>query len=383
MTRPFSASNHMRVGPVLSCLLAAACAAPRIAPAILPGSPGHRTRNVVLIVTDGMRWQEIFRGADSALMHRAHGGVDDTTALRRQFWRETTAERRTALMPFLWNFIAQRGLIYGDVDSGSVATVTNGLKFSYPGYNEMLTGHADPRINSNSAGPNPNVTVFEWLSHRPGLQGSEAAFGTWSEFDDIFNRERSGLHVRAGWDQPFDGTLTPREALINKLYATSTQFWSDLAWDSFGHVSAMDYLQRHAPHVLFVGYGETDEWAHMGRYDHYLAAAHQVDAFIADLWNTMQSMPEYRGSTTFIITTDHGRGGGLDSWRDHGQDVEGAEDIWIAVLGPDSPALGERTRTATVTQSQIAATLAALLGEDYHAAEPQSASPLPDVIRVR
>jgi bisphosphoglycerate-independent phosphoglycerate mutase (AlkP superfamily) len=145
----------------------------------------------------------------------------------------------------------------------------------------------------------------------------------------------------------------------------------------------MDYLQRHAPHALFVGYGETDEWAHMGRYDHYLTAAHQVDAFIAELWNTMQSMPEYRGSTTFIITTDHGRGSGLDAWRDHGQDVEGAENIWIAVLGPDTPALGERTRTATVTQSQIAATLAALLGEDYHATVPQSAAPLADVVRSR
>jgi len=364
-------------------LLTLACATPRISPVMSPGPPGHRTRNVVLVVTDGMRWQDVFRGADSALMHHAHGGVDDTTALRHDFWRATVAERRALLMPFLWNEIAQHGQIYGDVDSGSVATVTNGLKFSYPGYNEMLTGHADPRINSNSAGPNPNVTVFEWLSHRPTLGGEEAAFGTWSAFDDIFNRARSGIYVRAGWDQPFDGTLTPRERLINGLYASTTQLWSDLAYDSFGHVSAMDYLTRHVPRALFVGYGETDEWAHMGRYDHYLRAAHQVDAFIADLWNTMQSMPEYRGSTTFIITTDHGRGSGLDSWRDHGKDVEGAEDIWIAVMGPDTPPLGERTRTATVTQSQIAATLAALLGEDYHAAVPQSAAPLVDVIRLR
>jgi hypothetical protein len=87
MMRLANALNRMRIGPLLSCLLAAACAAPRIAPAISPGSPGHRTRNVVLVVTDGMRWQEIFRGADSALMHKVHGGVDDTTALRREYWR--------------------------------------------------------------------------------------------------------------------------------------------------------------------------------------------------------------------------------------------------------------------------------------------------------
>src|SRR5256885_3294831 len=28
--------------------------------------------------------------------------------------------------------------------------VTNGLAFSYPGYNEMLTGHPDPRIGMRS-----------------------------------------------------------------------------------------------------------------------------------------------------------------------------------------------------------------------------------------
>jgi len=76
----------------------------------------------------------------------------------------------------------------------------------------------------------------------------------------------------------------------------------------------------------------------------------------------MQAMPEYRGTTTFIITTDHGRGSGPEKWRDHGKDVDGAEDIWIAVLGPDTPALGERAQAGPVTQSQVAATIAALLG---------------------
>src|SRR5512141_603178 len=34
-----------------------------------------RSENVVLIVTDGLRWQEVFRGADSALANRKWGGV--------------------------------------------------------------------------------------------------------------------------------------------------------------------------------------------------------------------------------------------------------------------------------------------------------------------
>ena len=34
-----------------------------------------KTRNVVLIVSDGLRWQEIFSGADRSLMDSDHGGI--------------------------------------------------------------------------------------------------------------------------------------------------------------------------------------------------------------------------------------------------------------------------------------------------------------------
>jgi hypothetical protein len=90
-------------------------------------------------------------------------------------------------------------------------------------------------------------------------------------------------------------------------------------------------------------------------------------------------MPEYRGKTTLILTCDHGRGGGSPDWKNHGADVEGAENIWLAVLGPDTPPLGERTNAISIGQNQIAATLAALLGQDYHAAVPKSGAPILEV----
>jgi bisphosphoglycerate-independent phosphoglycerate mutase (AlkP superfamily) len=131
-------------------------------------------------------------------------------------------------------------------------------------------------------------------------------------------------------------------------------------------------LRANSPRVLFIGYGETDEWAHGGRYDLTLRTAKQVDAFIAELWQFMQSMPAYRGSTTFIITTDHGRGDGAADWKRHGEDVAGAEAIWLAVMGPDTPALGEREND-TFTQAQVAATLASFLGEDWRSVNPVAA----------
>jgi phosphopentomutase len=128
--------------------------------------------------------------------------------------------------------------------------------------------------------------------------------------------------------------------------------------------------------VLYVGLGETDEWGHGRRYDLYLNAAHTADRFLADTWAALQADPQYRDKTALIVTTDHGRGGTRADWSDHGKGVAGAEFIWIAVMSPVTPALGERENTA-VSQSQVAATIAALLGEDFRAASPKAADPLP------
>ena len=108
-----------------------------------------------------------------------------------------------------------------------------------------------------------------------------------------------------------------------------------------------------------------------------LDSAHRFDYFVKQLWDTMQAIPQYRGHTTFIITTDHGRGSGLTEWKEHGVEEKGSENIWIATIGPDTPPLGERHGPPAVAQAQIAATVAALLGQDYRSAVPLAAAPLP------
>jgi hypothetical protein len=94
----------------------------------------------------------------------------------------------------------------------------------------------------------------------------------------------------------------------------------------------------------------------------------------------MQAMPQYRGTTSFIITADHGRGSGPVEWKEHGVEQKGSDNIWIAVIGPDTAPLGERTHIATVTQAQIAATVAAFVGRDYRQAVPAAAPAIADVL---
>jgi hypothetical protein len=340
-----------------------------------------KTQNVVLIVSDGLRWQEIFTGADPGLLNDKEGGSWlDEPELRKRYWREDVAARRARLFPFLWGTVAKQGQIFGNQTKASVAHVTNGKAFSYPGYNEMSVGYPNDAIDRNEFGPNPNATVFEWLNQFDEFHGRVAIYGTWSVYDDIFNKSRSGLVMQTGWTPPRKAHETPRDALLRELYETTTRFDEEDAPNSFLQIALLDYVKTSQPRVLFVGYGETDNWGHQGRYDLVLDSAHRFDYFVRQLWDTMQALPQYRGSTTFIITTDHGRGSGLTEWKEHGVEEKGSENIWIAVIGPDTAPLGERTQVAPVTQAQIAATVAALVGRDYRHDVPKAAEPIAGVL---
>jgi hypothetical protein len=344
-----------------------------------------KTQNVVLIVSDGLRWQEVFTGAEEDLLNEKSGGSWlSEKELRKRYWRASASARREALFPFVWGTVAKQGQIFGNRDIGSIAQVTNGKAFSYPGYNEMTTGFPNDAIDSNEFGPNPTPSVFEWLDKFDEFHGRVAVYGTWSVFDNIFNKARSGLVMQTGWTPPRKRDPdTPRDALLRRLYETTTQFDEEDVDDALLQVPLLDYVKTAKPRVLFVGYGETDNWAHQGRYDLVLDSAHRVDSFIKELWDAMQAIPQYRGSTTFIITCDHGRGSGLEEWKEHGVEEKGSENIWIAVIGPDTAPLGERHQANAVTQAQIAATVAAFVGKDYRGAVPRAAAPIADVLGSR
>jgi phosphopentomutase len=175
-----------------------------------------------------------------------------------------------------------------------------------------------------------------------------------------------------------DAPLTERQRMMNELLPQLPLYWPDNTFDLVTMEYAREHLLRHKPRVLYIGLGETDEWGHGRRYDLYLDAAHKADRFLAELWQMLQKMPQYQGKTALLVTTDHGRGDTRVNWTDHGKDIPSAEFIWITVLGPDTPPLGLREDVET-TQSQVAATVAHLLGEDFSKASPKAAAPLPGV----
>ena len=134
-----------------------------------------KTENVILITLDGMRWQEIFGGAERRLIAKKF--VDDTTTLLKTFWAATPAARREKLMPFFWNTISKQGQLYGNRSLGNKVNTANKMWFSYPGYNEILCGFADDeKITSNDPNDNPNKNVLEFLQSQKEFAGKVAAF---------------------------------------------------------------------------------------------------------------------------------------------------------------------------------------------------------------
>jgi hypothetical protein len=334
-----------------------------------------RATNVLVVTLDGMRWQEVFGGLSSELLTKEAGGVSEPAPLEKTYGGPTAEARREKLMPFLWGTVARQGQVFGDPTRGSIARVTNGLRFSYPGYNELLTGFPDPAVKSNDPIANPNVTVLEWLNARPGYSGKVAAYASWELLPWILNEKRSGIPSNAV-GPPVADPQSDREHAINDLTADLPPYWSGERFDASTGLGAIEYVRRHRPRVFYVMMGETDEWAHGRRYDLYLDAARRNDRFIRRLWETAQALPEYAGKTALVIATDHGRGESTTNWTSHGEKVLESDRIWMAVMGPGVPPLGVRSGVTT-TQSQIAATVAALLGEDYPAAQPKAAAPLP------
>ncbi len=325
---------------------------------------GQPVENLFLITLDGLRWQELFTGADPHLIDDSEF-VKDTKELKEMFWRSNPMQRRETLLPFFWGTIAHEGQLYGNRNLGSEVNCSNIFWFSYPGYAEILCGKTNAAaIHSNAKVNNPDTTILEYLNQLPEFRGRVAAFGSWDVFPYIINEERSKIPVNAGFRRATHQNLSTREVFLNELQEEIPSPWSSVRLDAFTHHYALQYIQQYGPRVVYISYGETDDFAHDGRYDHYLKSAHQTDKFIQELWQYVQQDSQYQDKTAFIITTDHGRGDyRKGEWKSHGKTYEGSNAIWIAALGPRIAPLGEvRDMDKRLWQNQLASTCLQLLG---------------------
>ncbi|MEZ5994433.1 MAG: hypothetical protein R3C25_01630 [Hyphomonadaceae bacterium] len=309
------------------------------------------TPYVVLVTIDGYRWEDLFRGADPSLL------TDDRYRARYV----DVPDRAQALTPFLLGF-AQEGALIGNRDQNSCARVTNDYWFSYPGYTEMLAGRPNPAIRSNAPVPNDDVTVLERLARRPDYAGQVRVFAEWDVVPAILNTERSGIPV---FNPPDPAALHDPQV-----------------------IPAARAVLSDPPRMLWVALGDTDNRAHEGDYERYLAAATDADNFVREIWEAYQANPRTAGRTILIVTADHGRGGAENGrWHGHGSGQwrgmyvpgvrrEGSDAVFAAVRGPGVRAAPGYTMEHCATLSQIGATILRAAGVLDEEGEASMAAPL-------
>lgn len=321
--------------------------------------------NVVLVSIDGLRWQDLFRGADPQLIDRDDAGMKGAAAVRERF-SGSPAESREKIFPFLWGTVAKQGVIFGNRDKGSLARVNNKRRFSYPGYAELLTGRPhDDIITSNDLRPSPAPTVLEIARRELKLDRTQVAgFGSWEVFQGICARDSSSVFINAGYQPLAGGHWSARLSELSDMQFQMLTPWRSARHDYLTLELAMEYLREAGPRLLYIALDETDDWAHGKRYDRTLEAAHNFDAGLARLWDLVQRDSRYRNKTTLIVATDHGRGRTPADWTSHGEKIEGADEVWFAAIGPNVERLGEVSGGPVVNQSDIAPTVLKILGLD-------------------
>ncbi|BDD01190.1 sulfatase-like hydrolase/transferase [Persicobacter psychrovividus] len=322
----------------------------------------QQTQNVVLVTLDGLRWETLYRGLDQQILKDKQSTSSPENMVEK--FGGDRVESRAKIFPWVWSTAVQQGQLYGNRDRNAFCSVTNPYAISYPGYSEMITGYGDPRVDSNAKVDNPNISVFEVVNKTKKFKNKVAVFGSWERYPEIFNSKRSHIFVNAGFTKFESDNFTDQQlfSMQDKL----TGPCGCCRQDALTFALAKSYIKQHQPRLLQVSFNLTDEYAHAGSYNRYIEMAHNSDLMIGQLWDFMQNIKQYKGKTTFIITTDHGRGmSPKSSWRDHGVSaLPDAANTWMIVLGPDTKTTGEMIDTEIHT-NQIAATIAQLLKVDY------------------
>ena len=238
----------------------------------------QKTKNVIIVVIDGARYTETF--GDSTHQY----------------------------IPKIWNQLRPLGAIYSNY-------YNNGTTLTNSGHSSILTGTWQHLANDGSVRPT-SPTIFEYYRKQCKATQKEN-------------------YVVLGKDK------------LNILsYSTDAQYGSDYGAsvktstaqynDSVTLQNIKSVLKADKPHLLITNFAATDHSGHGGIYKEYTNSLKIADNLVLDLWNYIQSDPNYRDNTTLIITNDHGRH--TKDFREHGDNCDGCRHIMLMIIGPDTPA---------------------------------------------
>lgn len=343
-----------------SSVLATPFKSPLRPPPHAPGAP-QPPLQIVVLALDGVRYQDVFGGADPELARR-HGLAPDRTP------------RASELMPALYELMHRQGAALGAPGFGSAISASGPDFVSLPGYSEILTGSRASGCENNACSGTRALSIADELA-QPSRGGWHTAVVTsWPDIARVAAKSErvavsSGRHGGAtrDWFRRSDGA---RAALGRAENEAPWPGHGDFRRDRFTAELALAYLREQSPSFMFVSLGEPDELAHQGNYAGYLDALRQADEHIGELKALLDQRAQQGMKTALFVTTDHGR---ADNFRDHGHDHAESARVWLAAYGSAIGARGLVRAPVGRRLADIAPTVRQLFGLSAQAGAGASA----------
>ncbi|MBX3191150.1 MAG: alkaline phosphatase family protein [Labilithrix sp.] len=280
-------------------------------------TPSVRPGPIVLVVLDGVRWQEIFVGS------------------------ERDGRTPADLAPNLQRLATERGAAIGAPGRGTIAAT--GPNFvSLPGYTEIFSGSAPLRCADNHCPATETPTL---LDDARAAGAKVGAFSSWETMRRAISASPDEIVASCG--RSGDPRIDPSPGT------------DDYRPDRLTADAALAWFEAERPDVFFLGLGDTDEYAHHLDYEGYLAALGRADAIVGRLVALVDRMGERGERTSILVTADHGRARDFGS---HGGHAPESARVWLIASGGAIRARGQVRSSAPRYLADVAPTLRVAAG---------------------
>jgi hypothetical protein len=321
-------------------LAGASVASSALFPALCAHAARQAERRKVVIVTfgGGARDEETF----------APDGQENIPGLIKTLLPQSTFFGQVVNRGILGHYVATTSLatgVYETFNNFSGVAPPHPTLFEYfrkdlrrPATDAWLISPSDGFRNMGSStarkyGPNAGATV---ILPKQLLKAAAPNYGA-GDYDRL---------LRETYEEPHSaGGLTGAEANLRQmeemLRVSKDEFVQHaLSLDSADEMSvyvARQLMQQVAPSLLWITLHDIDV-AHSGAFSLYLEGIQRTDRLCVEIWNSIQSNPEYAGKTTMFILPDFGRDSDSDpggnSFQHHRTGDAASRTTWMMALGP-------------------------------------------------
>jgi hypothetical protein len=275
-------------------------------------------------------------------------------------------------MPQLSALRGGEGAVLGAPGHGAEISASGPEFLSLPAYAEIMSGRAPSRCRNNSCRGVGEPTLVDALAEANGCLPHEVAIvASWPEIRRVAALRHECAALSTGRGAGYNQHLLRGDRESDALWKQATEAapypgLGDFRPDRLTAAIALRYLTTVRPRFLFLGLGETDEFAHRNDYRGYLAALRQADRVVGEVVTALAGLRAQGHRTALLVTADHGR---ASSFVTHGGPYPESARVWLVAAGSEIRARGSVRAPEARRLADLAPTLKAILGLEPDSSE--------------